>query len=116
MVITPDPSQRGNIYNMVITPNMPRITDDPTETGAASVGYNEMLREDEWWSAKGQVLVRSRSKRESRREISAAFLVFADRGEDALQSSMVAGSGEGRRARAIEKPDNKAPRLQPLRR
>ena len=48
MVITPDPSQRGNIYNMVITPNVPRITDDPTETGAASVGYNEMLREDEW--------------------------------------------------------------------
>jgi hypothetical protein len=48
MVITPDPSQRGNIYNMVITPNIPRITDDPTETGAASVGYNEMLREDEW--------------------------------------------------------------------
>ena len=48
MVITPDPSQRGNIYNMVITPNVPRITDDPTETGAGSVGYNEMIREDEW--------------------------------------------------------------------
>ena len=46
MVITPDPSQRGNIYNMVITPNVPRITDDPTETGAGSVGYNDLERED----------------------------------------------------------------------
>ena len=46
MVITPDPSQRGNIYNMVITPNIPRISDAPTETGAGSVGYNELERED----------------------------------------------------------------------
>jgi hypothetical protein len=48
MVITPGPSQRGNIYNMVITPNTALPADDPTETGGGSVGYNEMLREDEW--------------------------------------------------------------------
>ena len=49
MVITPEsPSQRGNIYNMVIAPNVPRITDDPIETGGGSVGYNEMIRDDEW--------------------------------------------------------------------
>ena len=50
MVITPDPSQRGNIYNMVINPipqNAPTSYDDPTETGAGSVGYNEMVRENE---------------------------------------------------------------------
>jgi len=48
MVINPGPSQRGNVYNMVITPNIALPTDDPTETGGGSVGYNEMLREDEW--------------------------------------------------------------------
>ena len=41
MVITPDPSQRGNIYNMVINP-----VDDPALTGGGSVGYNELERED----------------------------------------------------------------------
>ena len=41
------PSGRA-VYNMVITPNVPRITDDPTETGSGSVGYNEMIRDDEW--------------------------------------------------------------------
>ena len=41
MVITPDPSQRGNIYNMVINP-----LDDPARTGGGSVGYNELERED----------------------------------------------------------------------
>jgi hypothetical protein len=50
MVITPDPSQRGNIYNMVINPirqNALTSYDDPTETGGGSVGYNEMVRENE---------------------------------------------------------------------
>jgi hypothetical protein len=50
MVITPDPSQRGNIYNMVINPirqNAPIPDDSPTETGGGSVGYNEMVRENE---------------------------------------------------------------------
>src|SRR6516164_8047173 len=41
MVITPDPSQRGNIYNMVINP-----LDDPATTGGGSVGFNELERED----------------------------------------------------------------------
>jgi len=41
MVITPDPSQRGNIYNMVINP-----LDDPAKTGGGSVGYNDLERED----------------------------------------------------------------------
>ena len=41
MVITPDPSQRGNIYNMVINP-----LDDPAKTGGGTVGYNELERED----------------------------------------------------------------------
>jgi hypothetical protein len=41
MVITPDPSQRGNIYNMVINP-----LDDPATTGGGTVGYNELERED----------------------------------------------------------------------
>jgi hypothetical protein len=42
MVITPDPSQRGNIYNMVINP-----LDDPATTGGGSVGYNELERTDD---------------------------------------------------------------------
>ena len=41
MVITPDPSQRGNIYNMVINP-----LDYPARTGGGSVGYNELERTD----------------------------------------------------------------------
>ena len=49
MVITPDPSQRGNIYNMVINPrpNGPTPDDDPTLTGGGSVGYNELVRDIE---------------------------------------------------------------------
>ena len=51
MVITPEsPSQRGNIYNMVVTPIRqigPTADDDPTETGGGCVGYNEMVRENE---------------------------------------------------------------------
>ena len=49
MVITPDPSQRGNIYNMVINPRPNGLTpdDDPTLTGGGSVGYNELVRDIE---------------------------------------------------------------------
>ena len=50
MVITPDPIQRGNIYNMVINPirqSAPTPDDDPTKTGGGSVGYNEMARDIE---------------------------------------------------------------------
>src|SRR3974390_2748650 len=50
MVITPDPIQRGNIYNMVINPirqSAPTPDDDPTKTGGGSVGYNEMVRDIE---------------------------------------------------------------------
>jgi len=49
MVITPDPSQRGNIYNMVVNPrpNGPTPDDDPTLTGGGSVGYNELVRDIE---------------------------------------------------------------------
>ena len=50
MVITPDPSQRGNIYNMVINPirqSAPTPDDDHTKTGGGSVGYNEMVRDIE---------------------------------------------------------------------
>ena len=49
MVITPDPSQRGNIYNMVVNPrpNGPAPDDDPKLTGGGSVGYNEMARDIE---------------------------------------------------------------------
>ena len=38
---TPDPSQRGNIYNMVYNP------DDPALTGGGSVGWNELNRTDD---------------------------------------------------------------------
>jgi hypothetical protein len=41
------PSQRG-IYNMMVTPNIARTTDDPAATGGGSVGYNEMLHDDAW--------------------------------------------------------------------
>ena len=41
------PSGRA-VYNMVITPNIAPTPEDPTETGGGSVGYNEMIRDDEW--------------------------------------------------------------------
>jgi hypothetical protein len=42
MVMTPDPRQRGNIYNMMINP-----LDDPASTGGGSAGFNELERTDD---------------------------------------------------------------------
>jgi hypothetical protein len=41
------PNQRG-IYNMMVTPDIARTTDNPAATGGGSVGYNEMLHDDAW--------------------------------------------------------------------